>query len=86
MPTSATVYFVNCAMNLYNKLGKPRENCYRYFKELLSLIDAPFAQNDAGKSLTNISFKAYTLDVCDTEKQKIIMFKTEGKTFRIIFI
>lgn len=70
VPTLATVYFVHCAINLHNKLGKPRQNCCQYFKKLVSFIDAPFAQNDkACTSLTNILFKAYALDVSDTEKQ-----------------
>ena len=70
VPTLFTVYFVHCAINLHNKLGKPRQNCCKYFRNLLSYIDAPLAQNyKACKSLTNILFKAYTLDVCDTEKQ-----------------
>ena len=70
LPTLSTVYFVHCAINLHNKLEKPRQNCSKYFQNLLTFIDAPFAHNGkACKSLTNVIFKAYALNVCDTEKQ-----------------
>ena len=70
LPTLSTVYFVHCAINLHNRLEKPRQNCSKYFQNLLSFIDAPYTQNKkACKSLTNVIFKAYALDVSDTEKQ-----------------
>ena len=70
VPILSTVYFVHCAINVHNELGKSRQNCCKYFRRLLSFIDAPMAQNrKACQSLTNILFKAFTLDVCDTEKQ-----------------
>lgn len=71
VPTFTTVYFVHNAINLYNTLDLSRKSCCKYFRKLLSFINAPLAQNEkACKSLTNILFKAYVLDVSDNEKKK----------------
>ena len=70
LPTLDTVYFVHCAMNLHNKLKKPKQNCCKYFQRLIACIDAPLAANEkACKTLANTIFKAYSLDISDTEKR-----------------
>ena len=46
------------------------KKCFTYFQKLLSFIDSLMRENDmACKSLTNMLFKAYCVNVCDTEKQ-----------------
>ena len=78
LPTLNTVYFVHCAINLHNKLELPRKNCSKYFRKLLTFVDAPLALNDkACNSLTNILFKAFSLDVSDNEKQKGCLRRAE---------
>lgn len=70
LPTLTTVYFVHSAITLHSKIDLPRQNCCKYFQKLISFIDAPMAENDkACKTLSNILFKAYALNVSDTEKQ-----------------
>ena len=71
VPTLTTVYFVHNAINLHNKMELNRKSCRKYFQKLLFFVDAPMAINDkACKSLTNILFKAYALDIGDTEMKK----------------
>ena len=78
LPTLNTVYFVYCAINLHNKLDLPRKKCNKYFKKLLTFIDVPLALNDkACNSLTNILFKAFSLNVSDNEKQKGCLRRAE---------
>ena len=70
LPTLTTVYFVHSAISLHNKIELPRQNCCKYFQKLISFINAPIAENSkACKTLTNILFKAFALNVSDTEKQ-----------------
>ena len=70
VPTLSNAYFVQNAINIHNNIDFSRKKCITYFQKLLSFIDFPMAENNmACKSLTNILFKAYCVNVCDTEKQ-----------------
>ena len=81
VPTLTTVYFVHNAINLHNKMELNRKSCRKYFQKLLFFVDAPMAINDkACKSLTNILFKAYALDIGDTEKKKGCLRRKEKKS------
>ena len=70
MPTLSNAYFVQNAINIHNNIDFSRKKCITYFQKLLSFIDFPMAENNmACKSLTNILFKAYCVNVYDTKKQ-----------------
>ena len=71
VPKLSTVFFVHNAINVYNNLNVSRKKCTKYFRRLLSMIDAPMAENEnACKCMTNILFKAYCINQNDTEKEK----------------
>ena len=58
-------------MNIHDKIDASRQKCTRYIRKLLSMIDSPMAKNEnACKTLTNILFKAFCLNLSDTEKEK----------------
>ena len=84
IPTLNTVFFVHCATSAHENIPEIRLKLHcRYFKKLLSYIDAPISQN--GNACQTVTQRGHTrhheLNNSDSERE-LRMLETQGKAFK----
>ena len=79
VPTLATAFFIHSAVHLLAALPKPKNKCSSYFIEVLSLGDAPLAENlTARRILAILLLKAQINDASDRGQNLLSLTQGEA--------